>query len=138
MVLRIRYGVLAALLVCSTVSACAWWGGDKSPITIGAIYNLNGVQSALDIPSSEGARLAVDRANKDGGVLGRKIRLDVIDGQSTPRYITEVTGNLLAKKPSIVGLIGLSDTDMVLAAAPVAARYKKVFLTSGASSPRLP
>jgi len=35
-------------------------------------------------------------------------------------------------------LIGLSDTDMVLAAAPVAASTQRVFLTSGATSPRLP
>jgi branched-chain amino acid transport system substrate-binding protein len=138
LVLRIRFGVPAALLACLSVTACAWWSGDKGPITVGAIYNLNGAQMLLDIPSSEGAQLAVDRANEDGGVLGRKIVLQVVDGQSTPRYITEVTRNLLEKDPTVVGLIGLSDTDMVLAAAPVAARYKKVFLNSGASSPRLP
>jgi branched-chain amino acid transport system substrate-binding protein len=135
--IRIGSGALAALFSCLLMTACAWTG-DKSPIVIGAIYNLNGAQMSLDLPSSEGAQLAVDRANKSGGVLGRRVSLKVIDGQSTPRYITEVTGNLLEKEPGIVGLIGLSDTDMMLAAAPVAARYRKVFLTSGATSPRLP
>jgi branched-chain amino acid transport system substrate-binding protein len=135
--IRIGFGALAALFSCLLMTACAGNGG-KGPIAIGAIYNLNGTQAALDLPSSEGAQLAVDRANKGGGVLGRRLSLQVIDGQSTPRYITEVTGNLLEKEPGIVGLIGLSDTDMVLAAAPVAARYRKVFLTSGATSPRLP
>lgn len=136
--MRIRFGVLAALLACLPVAGCGWWPGDKRPVTIGAIYNLNGAQMSLDIPSSEGAQLAVSLANRDGGVLGRKLALQVVDGQSTPGYITEVTRNLLEKEPAIVGLIGLSDTDMVLAAGPVAARYKKLFLTSGASSPRLP
>ncbi len=36
------------------------------------------------------------------------------------------------------GLIGFSDTDMVLAAASIAAKNKRVFLTSGATSPELP
>jgi len=135
--IRIGFSALVALFSCLLMAACAWTG-DKGLVTIGAIYNLNGAQAALDIPSSEGAQLAVDRANKGGGVLGRRVSLQVIDGQSTPRYITEVTRNLLEKEPGIVGLIGLSDTDMVLAAAPVTARYRKVFLTSGATSPRLP
>jgi len=34
--------------------------------------------------------------------------------------------------------MGLSDTDMVLAAAPVAANHRIMFLTSGATSPELP
>jgi hypothetical protein len=33
---------------------------------IGAIYNLTGGQHDLDIPSSQGARLAVDLANEGG------------------------------------------------------------------------
>jgi branched-chain amino acid transport system substrate-binding protein len=45
---------------------------------------------------------------------------------------------LLDKFPAMPGLIGLSDTDLVLAAAPVAARRERIFLTSGATSPLLP
>ncbi len=143
--MRPTFRIAAALAACLLMTGCAWtkgwmtgWTKEKGPVTIGAIYNLNGAQMALDIPSSEGARLAVGRANKDGGVLGRKVTLEVVDGQSTPQYIAEVTRDLLEKEPATVGLIGLSDTDMVLAAAPIAAQHKKVFLTSGATSPLLP
>jgi branched-chain amino acid transport system substrate-binding protein len=139
--MRPKFTMTAALVVCLLLVGCAWikgWTTEKGPITIGAVYNLNGAQMTLDLPSSEGAQLAVDRANKDGGVLGRPVRLQVIDGQSTPKYIAEVTKDLLEKEPATAGLIGLSDTDMVLAAAPVAAKHHKVFLTSGATSPRLP
>ena len=110
---------------------------DKA-LVIGAVYNLHGVQANLDIPSSEGARLAVEQANRDGGLLGRPVELAVADGLSKPRVIARKTAVLLKDYKDMPGLLGLSDTDMVLAAAPVAAESRRLFLTSGATSPRLP
>ena len=111
--------------------------GDR-PVVIGAIYNLTGGQQNLDIPSSQGARLAVDLANDRGGVLGRQVSMIVVDGETKPEIIAARTRELIADQPEIAGLIGLSDTDMVLAAAKVAAGRRLVFLTSGATSPLLP
>jgi branched-chain amino acid transport system substrate-binding protein len=110
----------------------------ERPVVIGAFYNLTGGQEDLDIPSSRGARLAVDEANRKGGVLGRPVRLIVTDGQTKPKVIARETASLFKQEPAVAGLIGFSDTDMVLAAAPIAAKHKRVFLTSGATSPRLP
>jgi branched-chain amino acid transport system substrate-binding protein len=131
--------------------ACAWliapavlaFGADRStaaerPIIIGAMYNLTGGQEDLDLPSSRGARLAVDEANKAGGVLGRPVKLISVDGQTKPKVIARETARLFRHEPTVTGLIGFSDTDMVLAAAPIAAKNKRVFLTSGATSPQLP
>jgi branched-chain amino acid transport system substrate-binding protein len=108
------------------------------PIVIGAMYNLTGGQQDLDIPSSRGAKLAVDEANKKGGVLGRPVKLILVDGQTKPKVIAREAAKLLARKPAPAGLIGFSDTDMVLAAARVAAKARHVFITSGATSPKLP
>jgi branched-chain amino acid transport system substrate-binding protein len=131
--------------------ACAWliasaalaFGADRStaaerPVIIGAIYNLTGGQEDLDLPSSRGARLAVDEANKAGGVLGRPVKLILVDGQTKPKVIARETARLFRQEPAVSGLIGFADTDMVLAAAPIAAKNKRVFLTSGATSPLLP
>ena len=134
---QINFRNVVALAFCLLIAACAGTGAE-GPIAIGALYNLTGAQKDLDIPSSEGARLAVDRANKAGGLLGRPVMLRVVDGTSEPKHIAKETEALFEKGPAIAGLIGLSDTDMVLAAAPVAAKHGRVFLTSGASSPRLP
>ena len=111
--------------------------GDR-PVVIGAIYNLTGSQQDLDIPSSHGARLAVDLANEGGGVLGRRVTMILVDGETKPEIIAEKTRELIADEPAISGLIGLSDTDMLLAAAKEAAERARVFLTSGATSPLLP
>ena len=60
------------------------------------------------------------------------------DGESQPKVLREKTAVLLKRYPSMTALLGLSDTDMVLSAAPLAAEGRKLFLTSGATSPRLP
>jgi len=108
------------------------------PVEIGAIYNLSGSQAELDILSSRGAVLAVDQMNQNGGVLGRPVRLIMEDGESKPVVIAKKTAELIKKNPLVSALMGLSDTDMVMASAPAAARNRRLFLTSGATSPQLP
>jgi len=125
-------------VVCCVVPAASGLAAQDNALVIGAVYNLHGVQADLDIPSSQGARLAVDEANRDGGLLGRAVELEVADGQSKPRVIAHRTAVLLKRFKDLPGLLGLSDTDMVLAAAPVAAEHHRLFLTSGATSPLLP
>ncbi len=107
-------------------------------LVLGALYNRSGTQAGLDIPSSQGARLAVAQANRNGGVLGRHVVLEIRDGQSEAKVVKVKTSELLELTPAPVALFGLSDSDLVLAAAPLAAQSKRVFLTSGATSPRLP
>ncbi len=124
--------VLAAIAVSPRAVAA------EHPIVIGAMYNLTGGQQDLDLPSSRGAKLAVDEANKAGGVLGRRVDLILVDGKTQPQVIAREAATLLKRQPAPVGLIGFSDTDMVLAAARIAAKDKRVFLTSGATSPKLP
>lgn len=136
MTIRGCVGAVAALACCILVSGCAAVG--DRPVVIAALYNLSGAQKNLDIPSSEGARLAVARANGAGGVLGGPVTLRLIDGRTEPKHIEAETAALFREAPDVAGLIGFSDTDMVLAAAPIAAKHRRVFLTSGASSPRLP
>ncbi|HYN37937.1 MAG TPA: ABC transporter substrate-binding protein [Rhodospirillales bacterium] len=107
-----------------------------APIRIGAIYNLTGSQAPLDGPSMDGARLAIDRINAAGGLLGRRVELLERDGQTDPAVDRYDAENLVALK--VTAIVGLSDTDQVLAAAPVAARAGIPFVTSGATSPLLP
>jgi|CXWL01.1.fsa_nt_gi branched-chain amino acid transport system substrate-binding protein len=108
------------------------------PVRIGAIYNLTGAQAALDQPSARGARLAVDEANRQGGVLGRTIELTIADGESEAAKVAQRAHELLAGSTPPSAVFGLSDTDMVLAAAPVVVAGGRLFLTSGATSPQLP
>jgi branched-chain amino acid transport system substrate-binding protein len=125
----------SALLVILLLAAC---GSDHTtnPVVLGAIYNLSGSQASLDQPSWNGARLAAAQINAAGGLLGRRLSLLVADGQSDPTALAAASTELLDRRVS--ALFGLSDTDAVLAAAPPAAAQATLFLTSGATSPKLP
>ena len=124
---------LAALAACADDPAPA--KATPPPVRIGAIYNLTGDQSSLDCPSLDGARLAVERINARGGLLGRRVELVERDGQTDEDDVRRAAASLVASGVSVI--IGLSDTDQVLAAAPVAANAGVPFVTSGATSPRL-
>ena len=136
--------VAAATVAAALAAGLAACGGAQvvtqqkspEPIHIGAIYNLTGSQAPLDGPSLDGARLAVDRINAAGGLLGRRVELLERDGQTDLALVRYDAENLAALK--VTAMIGLSDTDQVLAAAPVAARAGIPFITSGATSPLLP
>ena len=106
------------------------------PVRIGAIYNLTGGQSALDAPSLDGARLAVDSINARGGLMGRRVELLERDGQTDAAAVSRAAASLVTA--GVSAIVGLSDTDQVLAAAPIAASAGVPFVTSGATSPRLP
>jgi hypothetical protein len=84
-------------LACLVVPAASGLVAQDNPIVIGAVYNLHGFQANLDNPSSEDARLAVEQANRDGGLLGRPVELAVADGLSKPRVIARKTAALLKR-----------------------------------------
>ncbi len=107
------------------------------PIRLGAIYNLEGSQASLDVPSANGAKLAIKEINASGGIRGRTAELVLYDGKSD-RQTIEQAAHKLVEKDKVPAIVGFSDSDMVLYAAPITAAAGSVFLTSGATSPRLP
>ncbi len=130
--------ILVLVPMILSLAACLQRPLASKPIVLGALYNLTGSQSVLDGPSLQGARLAVMEANARGGVLGRPVQLEIVDGRSDTGVILAKTRALLRKYPDLTGLVGFSDTDMVLAAAPAVEEGQLPFITSGATSPLLP
>lgn len=130
--------ILWGLSSCSLVapSGTATPVPDTGPIRIGALYNLVGSQAPLDIPSAHGAQLATEEINLAGGILGRTVELILYDGRTDPQSLTVAASRLLERKPAAI--IGFSDTDQVRIAGRVLAPAGIPFITSGATSPRLP
>ena len=110
---------------------------NKTPIRIGALHNVTGSLGSIGQPSLAGALLAAKQLNERGGVLGRPVELVARDGRSDPAIVAESTRELV-RMPHMAAITGLNDTEMALAAAPVAEKARMVFLTSGATSPKLP
>lgn len=131
---------IASIIAICVIFSGIFAGCGKSspePIKIGAIYNLEGSQASLDILSANGAKLAVKELNGKGGLLGRQLRLVLYDGKTDPSVISKAARDLV-EKDKVSVIIGFSDTDMVLAGASIAANAGVVFITSGATSPKLP
>jgi branched-chain amino acid transport system substrate-binding protein len=127
------------LVVAIFLASCAGstQTGANTPIKIGVIYNVTGAQASLDAPSYNGAMLAAKEINAAGGVLGRQIQIVFYDGKSDATVIGNAATQLV-ETDKVVAMMGFSDSDMTLAAAPIAAKAGIVFVTSGATSPKLP
>ena len=124
-------------MIAPVVSVPAQAESKVQPVKIGAIYNLSGSQASLGRPSLNGSILATEQLNAHGGVLHRRVELIAVDGETNPTLIAKEAKKLV-HVPGMSAITGLSDTTMVLAAAPVTEKARLVFLTSGATSPRVP
>jgi branched-chain amino acid transport system substrate-binding protein len=69
---------LVLLLVLLLVAACT--GDPPEPVRVGAIYPLSGTQGMGGIDEYHGVRVAAELVNADGGIDGRPIVLDQVDG----------------------------------------------------------
>jgi branched-chain amino acid transport system substrate-binding protein len=130
--------LLATLLLSACAPAVpAQPAAGAGVIKIGVLYNLTGAQASLDTPSANGAKLAAKLINDNGGINGQKIELISYDGKTDAATIGNAATQLV-ESDKVVAMMGFSDTDMVMAAAPIAAKAGIPFITSGATSPKLP
>ncbi len=132
-----RGSIVTILIVIVLLASACRPAAKSTTIKIGAIYNLTGAQASLDAPSANGAKLAIKEINDAGGVLGRNLELVLYDGKTEAATIGNAATQLV-ESDKVVAMLGFSDTDMTLAAAPIAAKAGIVFVTSGATSPKLP
>lgn len=134
--MKTRLALVLVLVASLLAVGCGGKGGGNT-IKIGMIYNMTGSQASLDAPSANGAKLAAKELNAAGGVLGKQIQLVAFDGKSDAATIAN-SATQLTQTDKVVAMLGFSDSDMVMAAAPTAAKAGIVFVTSGATSPKLP
>ncbi len=110
----------------------------KADIRLGAVYSTSGELAPLGVPSLNGAKSAVRQINEEGGIDGEKVSLVVLPTPSSAKIAGDEIKKALTKDAAIDAFFGLADTDLACAAARAACSKGKVFVTSGATSPRLP
>ena len=95
----VRATVIAALLLSQVAAAAACGEGRTAttspppPVRIGAIYDLRGRQAPRDVAALDGARLAVERINAGGGLLGRRVELLERDAPVSYTHLTLPTNS---------------------------------------------
>jgi branched-chain amino acid transport system substrate-binding protein len=135
-----RITILAAIALAAGACTAAPAGSGAAAggtITIGGGFALTGDESALDLPASNGAKLAVKEINAAGGLLGKQINFIVHDSQYK-MDVTAQTAKQFVEQDKVPLFIGYTDTDSVLASGPTFQNAKIPFITVGATSPKIP
>jgi len=127
---------MRALLVLAILVTFAVPSYAVKPVVIGVVYNLTGTMASIDVPGLEGMKLAVERVNRSGGVLGRPLALEVRDGASDPERCRDAAKELT--QAGVSAIAGLNDSDFALVAGEVATHARIPFVTAGATLPTLP
>ena len=79
--------ILAAALAAGCSSSSNGSGGSKSPIVIGASLSLTGDFSTDGVAFQKGYNLWASQVNKAGGILGRQVKLDILNDNSSPTQV---------------------------------------------------
>lgn len=98
----------------------------ENPITIGLLEDQTGILAQGGQPKIHAAELAVDEINASGGILGRKLKLIVYDGQSDNRRYQEFSRRLTLEDKVDVLMGGLTSASRV-AVQPIAERNKTLY-----------
>jgi branched-chain amino acid transport system substrate-binding protein len=108
-------------------SAASSGSAKKDPIVIGMSLPLTGPVADRAKPGYEGYQYWVDELNANGGMLGRQVKLKVLDdGFDQKTAISDYTKLIGQDKVDLV--LGTFSSDLNLAVAPIAERYKYVYV----------
>ncbi len=106
---------------------------DDDPIVIGAPVNLTGWMAAYDQPPLYGAKLAVEKINEAGGVLGRPLEIIEIDGKTDPATVGNAALEVIEDGADVV--VAPCDFDYGAPASQAAQEAGLVGVSFCASSP---
>jgi branched-chain amino acid transport system substrate-binding protein len=136
---RARYLAVGtiALLASAALAACGSSGSSSSsskPILIGTSLSLTGDFSADGQAFERGYKLWASDVNKNGGLLGRKVQLVILNDNSSPTQVdTNYTDLITVKHVDLT--FGPFSSLLTAPAAQVAHRYGFAFVEGAGGSP---
>ena len=118
----------------SSSSSSGGAGGGSSPITIGASLSLSGDFAADGQAFQRGYELWAADQNAKGGLLGRKVKLDIISDSSSPSQVVSNYQKLIgSNKDQLV--FGPFSSLLTVPAARIASRYGYAFVEGAGGAP---
>lgn len=125
------------LLVLCLLSACSKVGpGPSNTIKVGAFLSLTGATSAYGVSASNAIKLAADEVNRNGGIDGKQVELEIEDDQSNTQQVPDVVNHLI-KEHKVHALIAEPVSTRAMAAAPIAQQNQIVMVSSASVKPEL-
>jgi branched-chain amino acid transport system substrate-binding protein len=132
--------VAAACAAALTLAACSSGGGSASgsgsgaPIKIGVSLSLTGDFSADGKAFQQGYQLWANSVNASGGLLGRKVSLDIVNDASSPVQVATNYQKLISVDHADL-VFGPFSTSLTKAASQVVARYGYAFVEGAGGGP---
>lgn len=135
----LRARTAALLLAIAPTGACGDLaaGGDDAPLVIGLAAPLTDGTGAADVfgvNSRDGALLAVEQINADGGIDGRRLELVTADDQGEGKAAIAAAQSLVAR-PGMLAVVGHVYSGTTIEAAPVYAEAGIPAVATAATSP---
>ncbi len=105
------------------------------PVKIAAIYAKSGIAGKDNAPSVQMVELSVEEINNQGGLLGRPVKLIILDNKSSP-----IGSSMAARKAVQLGVpavIGAAWSSHSLQIAPVLQQAKIPMITGTSTNPKV-
>jgi branched-chain amino acid transport system substrate-binding protein len=120
-------------LILIFISVCDWTGRAESQIKVGAVSCLTGALSTFGVSSIQGAKLAIEKINAEGGVLGQQVELIVEDNQSKAGESATIARKLIGQD-KVALILGDLTSSSTMEIAPLAQEAKAPLLTPSATN----
>ena len=125
---------LLSLAVASLFTASSVQAADAPPIKIGGIYLMSGSAATYGQFADQGAQLAIKEINASGGVLGRKLAIQIEDGQGKAAVAIQAARKLVYQD-KVDFLMGLDSSGVALGLVPTVPALDRVFMLTHAATP---
>ena len=112
----------------------AYAQASDKPVKIGITSDASGQYANSGASDRRGMMLAIDEANANGGVLGRKIEFIHLDTETTAATGSRVAERMITREDCGF-LIGAVSSGVANAISQVAQRYGVIYLNTNSSSP---
>jgi branched-chain amino acid transport system substrate-binding protein len=129
--LKARY--FLALVILATLTACSF---AREVIHIGATISLTGQHAAIGALSEKGYRLWEQDVNRRGGLLGKPVKITILDDKSDPELAKELYQNLIIHR-LVDFVMAPYSSEITEAVTSVTELYRFPLLVSGASADSL-
>ena len=125
------------MLLATALTGC---GGDKKgsgdTIKIGGNLEMTGGSASYGKSAQNGIKLAIDAANANGGVLGKKIEFVVADNKSEAAEATNAMQKLIAQD-KVIAVIGPNLSSASIAATSINTSAKVLAITPMGTNPNV-
>ncbi|MER1939996.1 MULTISPECIES: ABC transporter substrate-binding protein [unclassified Castellaniella] len=130
-----RHSLTTLLAAISTASMLASSPAQaEDPIRIGGIYLLSGSAATYGEFAKQGATLAINEVNAKGGVLGRKLELQLEDGQGKAATAIQLARKMVYQDKVDI-LMGIDSSGVAQGLVPVLPDLGKPLMITHAATP---